>query len=90
MDLGGFKPTISSEVDDPSSLVGLVAAGHGVAIVTPEHAAFAQVTRIRISQNQARREIGVAWSKNRYLSTMTRAFRDFALQPKDPDLFGID
>ncbi|HEU0070431.1 MAG TPA: LysR family transcriptional regulator [Alphaproteobacteria bacterium] len=75
----GFAPKISFEGDDSSSLPGFVAAGFGVAIVPPESAAFDGVTSLKISEPTARRAIGIAWMKERYLSASARAFRDFAV-----------
>jgi DNA-binding transcriptional LysR family regulator len=75
----GFSPVISFEGDDSSSVPGFVAAGFGVAIVPPESAAFAGVVALRISEPTARRAIGIAWMKARYLSASARAFRDFAM-----------
>ena len=75
----GFSPAISFEGDDSSSVPGFVAAGFGVAIVPPESAAFSGVVALRISEPTARRAIGIAWMKDRYLSASARAFRDFAM-----------
>ncbi|HEY4134269.1 MAG TPA: LysR family transcriptional regulator [Alphaproteobacteria bacterium] len=75
----GFTPTISFEGDDSSSVPGFVAAGFGVAIVPPESATFAGVVSLRISEPTARRAIGIAWMKDRYLAASARAFRDFAI-----------
>lgn len=76
----GFTPTISFEGDDSSSVPGFVAAGFGVAIVPPESAAFAGVTALRIAEPTARRAIGIAWMKDRYLPASAAAFRDFAMK----------
>lgn len=75
----GFVPTIRFEGDDSSSVPGFVAAGFGVAIVSPDSAVAPGVVSLRISKPPAHRTIGVAWAKERYLSASARAFRDFAV-----------
>jgi DNA-binding transcriptional LysR family regulator len=75
----GFSPAIRFESDDSSSVPGFVAAGFGVAIVSPDAASSGSVVSLRITHPLARRSIGVAWAKDRYLATSTRLFRDFAL-----------
>ncbi len=75
----GFEPTIRFEGDDSSSVPGFVAAGFGVAIVSPDSAVAPGVTSLRISKPPAQRAIGVAWAKDRYLSASARSFRDFAI-----------
>lgn len=80
----GFAPAISFEADDSSSMPGFVAAGFGVAIVPPEAAKYADVVSLKITEPSARRAIGVAWAKGRYLSASARLFRDFAAAAKSP------
>jgi DNA-binding transcriptional LysR family regulator len=74
----GFTPSSRFEGDDSSSLPGFVAEGFGVAIVPPESARSANVVSLRISEPVARRPIGMAWMKGRYLPAGARLFRDFA------------
>jgi DNA-binding transcriptional LysR family regulator len=78
----GFTPAIRFEGDDSSSLPGFVAAGFGVAIVPPESGRSAEVTSLRIAEPVARRAIGIAWMKGRYLPAGARLFRDFATASK--------
>jgi DNA-binding transcriptional LysR family regulator len=78
----GFTPAISFEGDDSSSLPGFVAAGFGVAIVPPESGKAAEVATLKISEPVARRPIGIAWVKGRYLPAGARLFRDFATGSK--------
>lgn len=80
----GFSPAIAFEADDSSSMPGFVAAGFGVAIVPPEAAKYADVVSLKITEPSARRAIGVAWAKGRYLSASARLFRDFAAAAKSP------
>jgi DNA-binding transcriptional LysR family regulator len=78
----GFKPTIGFEGDDSRSLPGFVAAGFGVAIVPPEYGAFPGVSALRISTPAARRTIGMAWVRDRYLVASARTFPDFVASRK--------
>lgn len=73
----GFVPSITFEGDDSSSIPGFVAAGFGVAIVSPESGLVNGVVGLRISVPSARRAIGIAWAKERYLPAGARTFRDF-------------
>ena len=78
----GFAPAIRFEGDDSSSMPGFVAAGFGVAIVPPESGRSAEVASLRIAEPVARRAIGIAWMKGRYLPAGARLFRDFATASK--------
>jgi DNA-binding transcriptional LysR family regulator len=80
----GFLPAISFEADDSSSVPGFVAAGFGVGIVPPEACGYADVASLRIVEPVARRPIGIAWMKGRYLSASAQLFRDFATTAKSP------
>jgi DNA-binding transcriptional LysR family regulator len=80
----GFAPAIAFEADDSSSMPGFVAAGFGVAIVPPEAAKYADVVSLKITEPSARRAIGIAWARGRYLSASARLFRDFAAAAKSP------
>lgn len=75
----GFTPTIVSESDESSSVRGHVAAGSGVAIV-PRSGATDRVVSLTIDELAARREIGLAWVADRYLSRAERMFRRFVLE----------
>jgi DNA-binding transcriptional LysR family regulator len=74
----GFVPSITFEGDDSSSIPGFVAAGFGVAIASYESGAFNGVVGLKITAPTARRAIGLAWAKDRYLPAGARTFRDFA------------
>jgi DNA-binding transcriptional LysR family regulator len=78
----GFSPAVSFEGDDSSSVAGFVAAGFGVAIVPPEAGKYADVVNLRIAEPVARRAIGIAWVKGRYLPASAQLFRDFATAAK--------
>ena len=74
----GFVPSITFEGDDSSSIPGFVAAGFGVAIASAESGEFEGVVGVPISVPSAKRAIGIAWAKDRYLPGGARTFRDFA------------
>lgn len=74
----GFVPSITFEGDDSSSIPGFVAAGFGVAIASLESSMFSGVVSLKITAPVARRAIGLAWAKDRYLPAGARTFRDFA------------
>jgi DNA-binding transcriptional LysR family regulator len=80
----GFVPSITFEGDDSSSVPGFVAAGFGVAIASPESGSFGGVVGLRISAPSARRAIGIAWAKDRYLPAGARTFRDFVTASDSP------
>jgi DNA-binding transcriptional LysR family regulator len=75
----GFVPSIAFEGDDSSSIPGFVAAGFGVAIASQEAGGFRGVIGLTITQPVAKRAIGLAWAKERYLPAGARTFRDFAV-----------
>jgi DNA-binding transcriptional LysR family regulator len=75
----GFVPSITFEGDDSSSIPGFVAAGFGVAIASAESGGFKGVVGLRITQPTAKRAIGLAWARDRYLPAGARTFRDFAV-----------
>lgn len=61
----GFEPRIAFEGDEVATLRGLVAAGLGVALVSPQRTAAEEVTtatpHLRVRDNGAKRELGMAW-----------------------------
>jgi DNA-binding transcriptional LysR family regulator len=81
----GFTPCIVFEGDEPAAIRGLVRAGLGIAF-TAEFSwrsvindAELAVRRLRISEPRCQRTIGLAWSKERYLSLAARQFRQFVI-----------
>jgi DNA-binding transcriptional LysR family regulator len=81
-DRAGFTPRIAFEGDDIGTLRGLVAAGLGVALLPPPHAAGAELADpatpyLHVADRGAARELGLAWEKTHYRSPATEAFRTF-------------
>jgi DNA-binding transcriptional LysR family regulator len=80
----GFRPTVGFEGDDLPTVLGLVAAGLGVAIVpalrqgSPE-AATGSLHYVELTDTSAVREIGVAWSTDRRLLPAAELFRAHAI-----------
>jgi DNA-binding transcriptional LysR family regulator len=81
----GFTPCIVFEGDEPAAIRGLVRAGLGIAF-TAEFSwrsvindAELAVRRLRISEPLCQRTIGLAWSKERYLSLAAHQFRQFVI-----------
>jgi DNA-binding transcriptional LysR family regulator len=76
----GFKPHIAFEGDDSTVIGDLVKQGLGIAFV-PEITLLHQSSQfphsLSISEPKCRRTIGIAWSKNRYLSESAQQFRKF-------------
>jgi DNA-binding transcriptional LysR family regulator len=82
-DLGrsaGFVPQVVYEGDEASTLVGLAAAGFGIALV-PECLARAsrKTVPVRLRSRQWR-TIGIGLLKGRYLAPLARAFVDDVLR----------
>ena len=80
----GFRPTVSIETDDLSSVRGMVAAGLGVAIVPAPRAGSTDPTahtlrHVPIADPMAAREVGLAWSAQRRLLPAAELFRQFVI-----------
>jgi LysR family transcriptional regulator, transcription activator of glutamate synthase operon len=81
----GFEPRVAFECDDLSVVRGFVLAGLGVAVIPAmEPGRRGRGTRteplIRISDEGAHREVGLAWSKSRRLLPSAELFRDYVLE----------
>lgn len=80
----GFTPRVVFEAADLSVVRGFVAAGLGVAIVPTTDADRATRTGpgpvLRISDQGAHRDVGMAWSQSRRLLPSAVLFRDAVLQ----------
>jgi len=79
----GFAPTIDFEADDLPTVRGLVAAGLGVAVVPamglPTPTTFARTRLLPLTDEEAQREVGVAWVAGRPLLPSAESFRRFLL-----------
>jgi DNA-binding transcriptional LysR family regulator len=78
--LAGFAPKITFEGEESSAVRGFVAAGLGVAIV-PASAFAHGIAALHLSEPVARRSIGMAWVKDRYVSEAAQAFARFVARP---------
>jgi LysR family transcriptional regulator, transcription activator of glutamate synthase operon len=80
----GFEPRIAFEGDEVATLRGLVAAGLGVALVSPQRVAAEEVTtatpHLRVRDDGAERELGLVWNPERQETPVVEAFRTFVLR----------
>ncbi|GER91072.1 LysR family transcriptional regulator [Dictyobacter vulcani] len=81
----GFTPKIIFEGDEPAAIRGLVRAGLGLTFTSAvswqtilQHPDPA-ISILRIEKPICQRTIGLAWSKERYISTAVREFRQFII-----------
>ena len=79
----GFTPTIAFEGDDVPTVRGFVAAGLGVGVVPALGRSvptdLGPVRLIPLRDNDARREVGIAWLSERRLLPAADLMRRFAL-----------
>ena len=85
----GFSPEVVFESDDLSTVQGFVAAGLGVAILpamdaNPEAPMPGAPWLVRLTDEGASRESGVAWSPTRRLLPAAELFRSFVLAQHFP------
>ncbi|AQT81160.1 LysR family transcriptional regulator [Mycolicibacterium litorale] len=74
----GIDPDIVFEASEIPTMEGLVAAGFGVAVVpVPRDGTEARVVHVPLTNNRAKREVGVAWHRDRALAPPTQRFRQF-------------
>lgn len=74
----GFEPVIAFEGDDVPTLLGLVAADLGIAIVPSHHTDVAERPSVRyleLTDAAAQRTISVGWSARRRLPPASQLFR---------------
>lgn len=76
--LAGFTPRIGFEGDEVATLVGLVGAGFGVALV-PKGVELGVAVPLRIEAPVCFRTIGMAWPEGRYSPPLLAAFRAHVL-----------
>ncbi|MDE3076454.1 MAG: LysR family transcriptional regulator [Chloroflexota bacterium] len=76
----GFHPQPTFEGEDVQTVLGLVSAGLGVALL-PQSAAGQQpqAAWLHISRPRAQRAIGLTWIEGHYLSAAARTFRQFVV-----------
>jgi LysR family transcriptional activator of glutamate synthase operon len=77
----GFEPRIAFEGDEVATLRGLVAAGLGVALVSPQRVAAEEVTtatpHLKVRDDGAERELGMVWDPERWETPVVAGFRAF-------------
>jgi LysR family transcriptional regulator, transcription activator of glutamate synthase operon len=80
----GFEPRVRYEVDDLPAVQGFIAAGLGVGVVpapaTPRGARTGVEKLLRLSDPEARREVGLTWSRERRLLPSAELFRQHVLE----------
>jgi len=77
----GIKPRIVSEVMYDNLILGIVASNFGVALIPePLGYRFPKVKVLQITGGLVGRNIYLVWSKRRYMSPATEAFRNFIIQ----------
>lgn len=74
----GIDPTLVFEAAEIPTMEGLVAAGFGVAVVpVPRDGEDGKVIHVPLSNARAKREVGLAWDRDRPLAPPTERFVRF-------------
>jgi LysR family transcriptional regulator, transcription activator of glutamate synthase operon len=80
----GFEPRIAFEGDEVATLRGLIAAGLGVGLVSPQRVATEAVTtatpHLRVRDPGCERELGLVWDPDRPATPVVAGFRDFVVR----------
>ncbi len=80
----GFAPRIAFEGDEIATLRGLIAAGLGVGLVTPQRVATEAVTtatpHLRVRDEGCERPLGLVWDPDRPATPVVDAFRAFVVK----------
>lgn len=83
----GIEPEVAYEADDLPTVRGFVAAGLGVSVVPAQGlrvpTAFARTRLVGLTDEGARREVGLAWLEDRRMLPSAEAFRRFVLTRGD-------
>ena len=79
----GFEPRIAFEGDEVATLRGLVAAGLGVGLLSPQRVAAEEITtgtpHLRVRDPGCERELGLVWDPARPATPVVEAFRSFVV-----------
>ena len=76
----GIDPEIVFEASEIPTMEGLVAAGFGVAVVpVPRDGTDARVVHVPLSNSRAKREVGLAWARDRPLAPPSERFVQFLI-----------
>jgi DNA-binding transcriptional LysR family regulator len=79
-DEAGIDPEIVFEASEIPTMEGLVAAGFGVAVVpVPREGTETRVVHVPLSNNRAKREVGLAWGRDRPLAPPSERFVQFLI-----------
>lgn len=81
----GFTPKIAFEGDDAETVRGLVAAGLGVTLLSAARTPRDDIHLIPVHPKPVR-TLGLGWLDDRYMSPITRQFRDFVLERARDDV----
>ena len=83
-----LEPPLGIVSHHPTTLVGMVRAGHGIGLVNFLAAAMARTDGLEVREIESRhlyRDVGLWWHSERPLSRASQAFIDFALaSPRPP------
>ena len=83
----GFNPTIGMVSHQPSTLAGMVRAGHGIGLVNKLAATMVRIDGLEerpVVSQSLYRDVGVWWRADRPLSRTAHAFVQFAVQMPRP------
>jgi len=76
----GIDPEIVFEASEIPTMEGLVAAGFGVAVVpVPREGTDTRVVHVPLSNSRAKREVGLAWGRDRPQAPPTKRFVNFLI-----------
>jgi LysR family transcriptional activator of glutamate synthase operon len=76
----GIDPEIVFEASEIPTMEGLVAAGFGVAVVpVPREGTETRVVHVPLSNSRAKREVGLAWGRDRPLAPPSERFLHFLI-----------
>ncbi|MBB6734559.1 LysR substrate-binding domain-containing protein [Cohnella zeiphila] len=77
----GFVPNVVFEGEDVATVTVLVSSGIGVTLI-PSFSGIAsgRIKRLRVTEPACRREIGLAWLKDRTISPSAELFRSFLIR----------
>jgi DNA-binding transcriptional LysR family regulator len=76
----GIDPAIVFEASEIPTMEGLVAAGFGVAVVpVPREGTDTRVVHVPLSNSRAKREVGLAWGRDRPLAPPSERFLQFLI-----------
>ncbi|GAB6991055.1 LysR family transcriptional regulator [Paenibacillus pini] len=79
----GFTPNIAFEGDDPETIGGLVKQGLGIAFIPAlsiQQSTRPTLARLKITEPNCQRTIGLSWSNRHYLSLAAQSFQKHVIQ----------